>query len=267
MTDKTSPFDAIFTETGLDPMEAAQRSMRADLPKRFWKEASVDERDGAYHILLDGRTARTPGRSPLASAHQPVAEKMAEEWDAVGERLDPARLPLTKLIDVALDMGDEARDAILDDVRAYAGTDLLCYRADRPQGLVDRQETVWCPYLDRLRTHHGVIMKLAQGIVHIAQDDAVLDAVRELADRRVVDAEALAALHLATTLTGSAILALALTEPGVDEGRAKTVWQAAHVDEDWNRAQWGEDEEATRLRVLRWRDFEAAAFVLSVTRT
>ncbi len=267
MTDKISPFDAIFAETGLDPMEAAQRSMRADLPKRFWKDATVEERDGAFHVLLDGRTARTPGRSALASPHKPVADKMAEEWNAVGERLDPAELPMTKLINVALDMGDDARVAILDDVRAYAGTDLLCYRADRPQGLVDRQETVWCPYLDRLRTHHGVVLKVAAGVMHVAQDDDVLDTLRALADRRTVDAEALAALHLATTLTGSAILALALTEPGVDDGRAKTVWQAAHVDEDWNRAQWGEDEEATRLRALRWRDFEAAAFVLSVTRS
>ncbi|MEO0384054.1 MAG: ATP12 family protein [Pseudomonadota bacterium] len=266
MSDKTSPFDAIFTETGLDPNEAAQRTMRPDLPKRFWKDVTLDERDGAFHVLLDGRTAKSPGRNALASTHRQVAERIAAEWDAVGEHLDPAMLPLTKLVNVALDGGTEHREALLDEVRAYAGTDLLCYRAERPQGLVDRQNTVWDPYLDRLKTHHGISMKRAMGIMHVAQDDVVLDAIRALADQRALCGEAVAALALATSLTGSAILALALTEPGVDDGRAKTIWHAAHVDEDWNRAQWGEDYEATALRAARWRDFEAAAFVLSVTR-
>ena len=266
MSDKPSPFDAIFTETGLDPNEALQRTMRPDLPKRFWKEVSVEQRDGVYHILLDGRSAKSPGRNALSSLHRPVAERMAGEWNAVGERLDPAHLPLTKLVNVALDHGTEHREALLDEVRAYASSDLLCYRADRPQGLVDRQTTVWDPYLDRLKTHHAIVMTRAAGIMPVAQDEAALDAIRALADRRERCAESLSALVLATTLTGSAVLALALTEPGVDEGRAKTVWQAAHVDEDWNRAQWGKDEEAAALREARWRDFEAAAFVLSVTR-
>lgn len=266
MSDNVSPFDAIFTETGLDPNEAARRTDRPDLPKRFWKEVTLDERDGAFHILLDGRSAKTPGRSALASRHKAVAERMVAEWDAVGERLDPAKLPLTKLVNVALDGGNVHREALLDEVRSYAGSDLLCYRADRPGGLIERQNTVWDPYLDRLKTHHGITMKQASGVMPISQDEGVLDAVRSLADRRARDAESAAALTLATTLTGSAILALALTEPGVDEGRAKTVWQAAHVDEDWNRKQWGEDAEAAALRESRWRDFEAAAFVLSVTR-
>jgi chaperone required for assembly of F1-ATPase len=267
MSDKTSPFDAIFTETGLDPNEAAQRTMRPDLPKRFWKEASVDERSGVFHVLLDGRSARSPGRNPLASRHLPIAERMALEWNAVGEQLDPSLLPLTKLVNVALDGGTDHREALLDEVRSYAGTDLLCYRAERPQGLVDRQSTVWGPYLDRLKTHHRITMKQAAGVMHVAQDEPMLDAVRALADKRADDSEAVAALVLATSLTGSAVLALALTEPGMDDGRAKTIWQAAHVDEDWNRAQWGEDAEATALRETRWRDFEAAAFVLSITRT
>lgn len=267
MSDKLSPFDAIFTETGLDPNEAAQRTMRPDLPRRFWEEVTLDEREGAFHILLDGRSAKTPGRSALASRHKAVAERMVAEWDAVGERLDPANLPLTKLVNVALDGGDIHREALLDEVRSYAGSDLLCYRADHPHGLVERQNTVWNPYLDRLKTHHGITMKQAAGVMPVSQDEVVLDAIRSLADKRAADAESAAALTLATTLTGSAILALALTEPGVDEGRAKTVWQAAHVDEDWNRKLWGEDAEAAALRQSRWRDFEAAAFVLSVTRS
>lgn len=262
MSDSMSPFDAIFADGVLDPMVSAQRSMRADLPKRFWKTVTLDERKGGYQILLDGRPAKTPGRTALASPTKAIAERMKAEWDAVGERLDPAELPMTKLINVALDQAEGSREAILDDIAAYAGSDLVCYRAERPEGLVDRQNTVWNPYLQRLATHHSIEMKLAGGIVHVSQKPETLAAIRALADKRAVDAQALVALHLATTLLGSAVLALALAEPGGFDGRARAIWLASVVDEDWNRAQWGEDDEAKALRALRWRDFETAAFVL-----
>lgn len=261
MSDSMSPFDAIFADGPIDPMVSAQRSMRADLPKRFWKEVTLQDGEGGYQILLDGRPAKTPGRAPLASPTKAVAERMQAEWDAVGERLDPAELPMTKLINVAIDRAGEARESILDDIAAYAASDLVCYRAERPEGLVERQSTVWDPYLQRLSTHHAIEMKLASGIIHVTQEPDALAALRALADRRAVNAETLVALHLATTLLGSAILALALAEPGGCDGRAQAVWLASYVDEDWNRDQWGEDEEATSLRAKRWRDFEAAAFI------
>lgn len=251
----------------MDPMVSAQKSMREDMPKRFWKEVTLGQVDDLYRVFLDGRPARTPERNAVGSAHQLIAERMRAEWSDVGERLNPLDMPMTRLVNVARDMETTARAAMLDEVQSYAGSDLLCYRADRPQGLVDRQSTVWDPYLDRLLTHHGVTMKRVAGIMHEDQSSKALDAIRALADARAYDNEVLAALSLATSLSGSAVLALALTEPGEDSGRAKVVWQAAHVDEDWNRAQWGEDEQATALRAQKWRDFEAAAFLLSVTRT
>lgn len=257
-----SPFDAIFAGGTVDPMEAVQRTMRADLPKRFWKTVTLEQGEGGYRILLDGKPAKTPGRAVLASPTQAIAQRMHAEWEAVGERLDPAMLPMTKLINVALDQADGSRGAILDDIAAYAGSDLVCYRAERPEGLVDRQSTVWDPYVQRLATHHHIEMKLAAGIVHVNQKPETLAAIRALADQRAIDAQALVALHLATTLLGSAVLALALAEPGGCDGRAQAIWLASYVDEDWNRDQWGEDEEATALRASRWRDFEAAAFVL-----
>lgn len=257
-----SPFDAIFADGVLDPMVSAQRSMRADLPKRFWKKVSLKDGEGGYQVLLDGRPAKTPGRAPLASPTMRIAERMKAEWDAVGERLDPAELPMTKLINVAIDRGQASREAILDDIAAYAGSDLVCYRAERPDGLVERQTTVWDPYVQRLSTHHSIVLKLAAGVMHVEQDPQALAAIRALADKRAVDSQALVALHLATTLLGSAVLALALAEPGGCDGRARAIWLASYVDEDWNRAQWGEDEEAKALRARRWRDYDAAAFVL-----
>lgn len=266
MNDKVSPFDAVFASSGLDPMEAAQRSMRADLPKRFWSEATLKRDAGTFQVLLDGRPARTPGRNMLATRHEELAEIMRVEWACVEERLDPSALPMTRLINVAVDRAQEHRDALLEEVVSYAASDLVCYRASLPHGLADRQSTVWDPYLDRLKTHHDITLKLAEGVMHVEQDPASLDAIRALADRRAVDAETVTALNMATTLMGSAVLALALTEPGEDCGRAEIIWQAAHVDEDWNRNQWGEDAEASALRAQRWLDFEAASIVLSVTR-
>ncbi|GAB5511996.1 MAG: ATP12 family chaperone protein [Hyphomicrobiales bacterium] len=257
-----SPFDAIFADGVLDPMVSAQKSMRADLPKRFWKTVTLEQDEGGYQVLLDGRPAKTPGRAALASPSPAIAERMRAEWDAVGERLDPAELPMTKLINVALDQGSDSREAIIKDITAYAGSDLVCYRAERPEGLVERQSTVWDPYVQRLSTHHSITMKLAAGIVHVDQEPETLAAIQALVDARAVDAESLVALHLATTLLGSAVLALALAEPGGCDGRAQAIWLASYVDEDWNRAQWGEDEEAKALRAKRWRDYEVAAFVL-----
>lgn len=266
MGDKSSPFDAVFESSGLDPMEAAQRSMRSDLPKRFWSEVSLKRNGVSLQILLDGRPARTPARNLLATSHEALAQVLKAEWEAVEDRLDPATLPMTRLINVAIDRANEQRDALLDEVVSYASSDLVCYRASLPNGLAERQRTVWDPYLDRLKTHHGIALLLAEGVMHVEQEAEMLAALRILAGKRAVDAETLTALNMATTLTGSAVLALALTEPGEDGGRAKAIWQAAHVDEDWNRQQWGEDREAADLRALRWRDFEAAARVLSVTR-
>ena len=266
MGDNASPFDAIFSQTGLDPNDAVQKSSRPDLPNRFWKDVSLDHREDGYYLLLDGRNACTPSRKALFSANEAVATVLQDEWDAIGDRVDPLKLPMTRLINVARDAQPASQNSLLDGVRAFAETDLVCYRAERPAGLTDRQETVWTPYLDRLKTHHGITLHLASGIMPVTQDPEQLDAIRRLAATRACNMEALVALHLATTLLGSAVLALALTEPGEDDARAKTVWQAAHVDEDWNRAQWGEDEESAALREARWQDFSAAALVLSVFR-
>jgi chaperone required for assembly of F1-ATPase len=270
MADQTdpqaSPFDAIFQSSGLDPSENKGRGRPSNLPKRFWKSVEVLEGPDGHAILLDGRMARTPGRAILASAHEPIARRMAAEWAGVGERIDPRLMPMTRLVNVARDRLADQRGAVLDDVAAFAGSDLLAYRAQGPQGLVARQTTVWDPYLTRLTTHHAISIQPASGIMHRLQDVSALAAVRDLADRRAGDGEALMALHMATTLTGSAVLALALAEPGEDAGRAQAIWQAAHLDEDWNRAQWGEDDEAAARRATHWIDFEAAAFVLSVTR-
>lgn len=239
------------------PMVPAERA-KPTLPQRFYEHASVGPHDGGFVVLLDGRAVKTPARNPLAVPHRDVAAAMAAEWEAQSGAIDPASMPLTRLVNSAIDrVAGETATAVRDDIVKHAGGDLLFYRAERPQSLIDAEDRQWSPILAATEKALGVRFMLAEGIVHVEQDRKALDAVaRALAP---YDALSLAALHSMTTLTGSALIAL-----GVARGElsAEAAWEAAHVDEDWQMSQWGRDEPALEARANRWREMQAAALVL-----
>ena len=240
-----------------DPVKVAARSQREDLPKRFYKQAQAVETDGGYELHLDGRPARTPGRAPVAAPSKRIGEAIAAEWNAQSERIDPVSMPVTRTLNSAIDGVAPRMDDVRADIAAYAGSDLLCYRADEPDRLVERQSEAWNPVLKRF-AEHGAPFALATGIMPIEQPASALDHVRGmLADE--ADPLQLAAMHIATTLTGSALLALAVRHAWLSPDDA---WDAAHVDEDWNIELWGEDEEASARRAQRRRDYDAATFIL-----
>ncbi|MGH6802677.1 MAG: ATP12 family chaperone protein [Methyloceanibacter sp.] len=242
------------------PADAAKTTQKTSLPKRFYKEVATKDEGGGVALLLDGKPVRTPGKAPLVLPTRALAEAVAGEWRAQGERIDPTTMPLTKLANSAIDGVTGREQAVIDDILAFAGADLLCYRAQGPRGLVEAQETQWDPVLawvkdDALRTP----LMLSQGIVHVPQPGASLDRIKETLAGR--DTFSLAALHVMTSLTGSALLALAVA---LGRMTPEAAWGAAHVDEDWQISQWGEDAEAAARRKNRWRDFEAAARMLSL---
>lgn len=242
-----------------DPMEAARRLARqAELPKRFYAEARTREEDGAWQLRLDGRPARTPQRNLLAAPTQALGAAIAAEWNAQGATIDPALMPVTRLANSALDGVAARMDEVRADILAYVGTDLLCYRAGQPEGLVERQAALWDPILAWAERRFGVRFVLAEGVMHVRQPERTLQALGD-AIGALDDAFALTGLHMATTLTGSALIALAVMEGdlGVEDA-----WAAAHVDEDWNMQLWGEDEEALARRARRFEDFRAAALAL-----
>lgn len=257
----TDDFLARFGAAGLrqpDPVAAAQSAMRNALPKRFYDGAAVLERDGLFHVALDGRTARTPARNPLAVTSRPVAEALAVEWDAQTEKIDPARMPLTRLVNSALDGVADQHEAVRAEIVRYAGSDALCYRAGEPDTLVERQDEVWGPILRGTEAMLGARFILAQGVMFASQPDATLAAVA----RRVAAIPAplaLAGAHNVMTLTGSTILTLALADGRLD---ADATWEAAHLDEDFQIAIWGQDEEAAERRAIRRTEFDAAALLL-----
>ncbi len=229
------------------------------LPKRFYKNAEAAPRDGAFVILLDGRPVRTPAKNMASVPSERLALALAAEWNAQAEVIDPALMPLTRIVNSALDGVANTADAVREEIVKYAGSDLLCYRAEGPERLVARQNAVWNPVLDWMREEFGARFILAEGIVFVAQSGEALNAVRTpLAD---LDIFRLAAASVMTTLTGSALLALAVLKGRLS---AEEAWAAAHVDEDWNIEQWGADEEAAERRARRFEEMQAAARLMAL---
>jgi chaperone required for assembly of F1-ATPase len=239
--------------------EAKPRHAQA-LPKRFYKDVAVTDEGGGARLLLDGKPVRTPGKAPLAVPTKTLAEAIAEEWRAQGEHIEPRTMPLTKLANSAID-GVAGRTAtVIDDIMAHAGADLLCYRASGPERLLAAQAAHWDPIVAWAKEALDAPLNLAEGVVHVAQPDASLAAIRK--ELEGLDAFALAALHVMTSLTGSALLALAVAKKRLEPDAA---WDAAHVDEDFQISQWGEDAEAKDRRAARKRDFDAAVRTLRLS--
>ena len=242
-----------------DAMSGAQIQMKRPLPKRFYKEVSTDRTDEGHRILLDGRPVRTPAKNLLAVPSQAIADRLKAEWDGQGEEIDPAKMPVTRLVNTAVDGVASNFNAVFDEIVRFAGTDMLCYRADSPAGLVERQREGWNPVIRWAAEAKGARFILVEGVMHQEQPAPAIEAFSAaLSAHR--DPLALACLHTVTTLTGSALLALALVEGAID---ADTAWRLAHLDEDWQIEQWGTDEEAFRRRELRRAEMDVAATVLA----
>jgi chaperone required for assembly of F1-ATPase len=249
----------IFENQPLDPREAARRGGRPALRKRFYSQAHVGEGDGGYLLLLDGKPVKTPARRPLAAPTPALAEKIAGEWNAQVAVIDPGRMPLTRLANAVIDAVSDSPSPVADEVAKYLGSDLLCYRADAPPALVELQVQHWDPMLAWARDALGARFILAQGVMYVAQSVEAVSAARA---KIPADPWSLGAVSSITTLTGSGLLALALAHGALE---ADAAWAAAHVDEDWQMSQWGNDQAALDRRAYRRAEFEAAVTVLRLT--
>jgi chaperone required for assembly of F1-ATPase len=251
-------FDDIYRNQPLDPTEAARRNMRPQLRRRFYRAVSVDKQPDGYAVLLDGRPVKTPARRTLAAPAQALAQALADEWAAQREVVDPAAMPLTRLANSIIDGVADAPAAVKAEVAKFLRSDLVCYRAGSPDGLVERQAQHWDPLIAWARDALGARFVLGEGVVFVKQpEQAVAAAARAVPE----EPWRLGALSAVTTLTGSALIALALAQ-----GRLSTedAWAAAHVDEDWNMHQWGRDEQALERGAKREAEMRAAASVLAL---
>lgn len=231
-------------------MAGAPLAPAAGTVKRFYAEARAGA-DGA--IALDGRPVRTPGRRPLAVPSPALAEAVAAEWQAQGETIDPRSMPLTGLANAAIDRVEPDREGFAAGLARYGESDLLCYRAEAPPRLIERQAAHWDPILAWARWRYDVDFTVTAEIVHRAQPPTTVERLAQAV--RVRSAFELAGLSPLVTISGSLVVALALAEGaiGLDEA-----WAAASLDERWQAEQWGEDAEAALAMAARSAAFEAA---------
>jgi chaperone required for assembly of F1-ATPase len=250
-------FEEVVGQSPLDPNESARQSLRVVQRKRFYTSVGVMETPDGFAVTLDGRTMKTPAKRLLVVPSRGIADAIAAEWEAQKDVINPSSMPLTRLANSVIDgVADRSRE-VADDIAKYFGSDLLFYRADHPEALMDRQAQLWDPVLFWAAETLGAHFILAQGIMPIAQPEAAIAAARAAMPE---DPWRLGALHTVTSLTGSALLALALLHRRLE---VDAVWAAAHVDEDWNAERWGADDEVISRRATRLADFKAAAAVLA----
>ncbi|MEI6486592.1 MAG: ATP12 family protein [Sphingomonadales bacterium] len=220
--------------------------------KRFYAAASVTG-DGPHGIALDGRPLRTPARATLQLPTRALADAIAAEWAAQGETINPRAMPLTGLANAAIDRVAADPAGFVSRLAAYAGSDVIVYRAEGPASLLAAQAAAWDPWLDWLARRYNAALILATGIVHVPQPPATLARIAQ-AFAALTPFE-LVAMDPIVTITGSAVLALAVAEGELD---ADAAYDAAHVDARWQEEQWGRDPLAEAAEATRRHDLAAA---------
>ena len=216
--------------------------MSAEIAKRFWKTADVAELDNGFSVQLDGRPIKTPAKAPLKLPTRAMASAIAAEWAALTDKIDPARLPLTRSANAAIDKVTPQHAEVADMIAAYGDADLTCYRADYPDRLIARQAEAWDPLLEWANTHLNARLTPVTGLMHAPQSPQALQALSERV--HALDAFTLAAFHDLVSLSGSLIIGFAAL---YDRHPAQELWRLSRVDELWQEQQWGEDDEARKM--------------------
>lgn len=234
-----------------------QKSNQRGLAKRFYEEVGVEECRPGFKILLDGRPIKTPQKHILKAPTQKLAKALMAEWDGQKKMIDPSVMPLTKMLNTAIDRIPAQRDGVIDELVSYAGSDMVCYRACEPESLVARQNEQWNPLLDWLGEEFGITLTQGEGVIHIAQSKEDLEKIRQyLASKSEFF---LSGFHSLTTLSGSFTVAMACAHDRITPQEA---WAAAHLDADWQAQRWGTDEEAQSARANAYIEFKAADLLL-----
>lgn len=227
--------------------------------KRFYREVAVESGEAGHSVTLDGRSVRTPAKAPLLLPTRALAEAIADEWDAQQDEIEPRTMPMMQLASTAIDRVMPRRDAVITEIASYAETDLLCYRADGPVGLVTRQATQWQPMLDWAADAFDAPLSVTEGVMPMPQPPAAVAALRAaVAD---CDAFALAAVYTLTVVSGSLVLALAVRDGEMDANLACDV---SHIDEEWQASEWGRDPVAENRRERARAEILSAAGFLAL---
>ncbi|MDI1281675.1 ATP12 family chaperone protein [Brevundimonas sp.] len=232
----------------LDPNVAARKGFREseERLKRFWKAVDVAADGDGWAVRLDGRVPKTPAHARMILPTEAAARLVAADWAGQGEFIDPATMPATRLAATAIDRVSQVREAVADEIAAFAGSDCLCYLAEAPASLVSEQAQAWGPWRDWAARTHGITLEVAQGIIHRPQAPESIARTRALA--LALDDFALTGLATAVPLLGSAVLGLALQQGEIGGAAA---FELSRIDEIFQERQWGVDDEAAERTAAR----------------
>lgn len=229
------------------------------LNKRFWKTVDIRPEPEGFAILLDERPLKTPSKAPLLVPTKPLAEALAAEWAAVEGEIDPRQMHLTRCANATIDKVVREHASVAEMLAEYGATDLLCYRADAPAGLVERQDAAWNPVLAWLEKALGISLVTTTGIMFVQQAES---GQRKLLEHvKSFDPWQLTAFHDLVTISGSLVLALAVTEQHLSP---EEIWELSRVDDIWQQEQWGIDDEAVKVAALKRADYLKAARLLDL---
>lgn len=218
--------------------------------KRFWTEASIEKVEGGYTVRLDGRPVKTPAKTLLVVPTKALAERIAAEWDAQDDAIDPGTMPFTRSANAALDKVAQQRGEVADLIAAYGDADLTCYRADSPAELVARQAEAWDPLLEWIGQRYGVQLVPVSGVMHQPQDASTLKVLSD--ETHALDDFALTAFHDLVGMSGSLVIGLAALE---NLHPAKHLWALSRIDETYQEELWGKDDEASEVAAKKESDF------------
>lgn len=228
-------------------------------PKRFYKQVKIACEEGGFTILLDERPVKTPAKRHFIVPTEAFATFVAQEFESQKHVVNPVKMPMTRLVNTVIDGIADDMQVVFEDLLRFVACDMIFYRAQTPTELVQKQSEQWDPLLDWAEEKLGARFYLTEGLMHMEQSPEAIQAVSHYL-RNVESPYMLAALHMMTTLTGSALIVLAVAAGKIDADHA---WSIAHLDEDWMMEQWGTDKEAMAHRAHKKVEFKAAATIVT----
>jgi chaperone required for assembly of F1-ATPase len=222
--------------------------------KRFYKDVSVSSETNGYGILLDGRSIKTPSKTPLLLPTRALADAVASEWAMQGETIDPKSMAYTRHANSVIDRIIPQRAAVVEEITKFGGSDVICYYAAGPADLVALQLEAWTPLQDWSRDTLGAELKATAGVSPVAQSAPSMSALKA-----AVTAHSdwqLSALHEAVSITGSLVIGLALSRGRLTVAQG---WAAGQLDELFQVQRWGEDSLAATARAAKRKALDVAA--------
>ena len=212
--------------------------------KKFWKIVQVKKKlKNSFEILLDKRILKTPMQKDLIFSNYKIAKETALEWDIDEKEINTENMVFYGLISTAIDKISNDKVSYIDNVLGFINTDLICYRADKPNELIDLQNSSWNPIISFIKKYIDVELKFFIGVMPSKQSLEIFNRLKTLINS-FSDIE-ISALHRMTNLTGSIFISICILKGDVLKNEA---FELSFLDELYQAKNWGVEQESLDKR-------------------